>query len=279
MDVTYGPFYYTFPGRAKARVVTMHDLSFFDERFHPRNEVDRSIKLLARMAQECDAIVCCSEATLREFQGRWPKWAHKAVKIYCGVSSIGAPVRRKAISFTDSILAVGTIEPRKNYPTLLDAFERLIDEEGGTVPVLNVVGRMGWMSESVKNRLLALQAAGRCRWIQNASDAQLANAYSEATVFTYLSLCEGFGYPPFEAAYAHCPMVLSRDSSVGEIWSGHARCVDPLDVSAIVDGWKWALGLNGQERQAVVDRQLARAGEFAWTKCISGYIQLFEGLL
>jgi glycosyltransferase involved in cell wall biosynthesis len=107
----------------------------------------------------------------------------------------------------------------------------------------------------------------------------LAEAYAKAGVFTYLSLSEGFGYPPFEAAYARCPMVLSSASSVGEIWSGHARCVDPLDVEGIVAAWKWALSLGGAEREAVVAGQERRAREFTWTRAVNEYLAFWGGLV
>ena len=66
--------------------------------------------------------------------------------------------------------------------------------------------------------------------MQNITDLELARAYQKASLFTYLSLYEGFGYPPFEAAHALVPMVVSSESSVGEIWSGYAKCVKPTDV-------------------------------------------------
>jgi glycosyltransferase involved in cell wall biosynthesis len=231
------------------------------------------------MVHECDGVVCISEATLSEFQSQWPHLAHKGVVIYNGVSAFGTQPSNPRPVPERSILAVGTIEPRKNYPTLLDAFERLAHEQGDMAPVLTVVGNEGWMCDSVAHRLSALQAAGKCRWLRNASDEQLADAYAKAGVFSYLSLSEGFGYPPFEAALARCPMVLSNASSIGEIWFQHAMCVDPLDVEGIVAGWKWALSLNDAEREAVVARQESRAQEFTWSRTVHEYITFWNGLV
>lgn len=278
-DVAFGPFYYSFKSRAQAQVVTMHDLSCFDDRFHPQAKARRTVALVTRMAHECDGVVCVSNATLCEFQGRWPHLAHKAVMIYNGVAAMGAQHSNPQPVRGHSILAVGTIEPRKNYPTLLDAFDRLAHQQGDAAPMLTVVGSLGWMSESVERRLLALQAAGKCRWLRDASDDQLADAYSEATVFTYLSLSEGFGYPPFEAAHAGCPMVLSSASSVGEIWADHARCVDPHDVEGIVAAWKWALSLGDAEREDVVCTQERRAREFTWSRAVNEYVAFWTALV
>jgi glycosyltransferase involved in cell wall biosynthesis len=275
-DVSFGPFYYTFPSRAKARIITVHDLSCFNEQYHPPASARRACIQLTRMVKECDGVVCISYATLCEFQKRWPQFAHKAVMIYCGASDEETKTSKARKAQEHTILAVGTIEPRKNYSTLLDAFERLVNEQGNRAPLLVVVGNLGWMSESVVQRLSALQAAGRCRWLRNASDEQLAEAYGKAGVFTYLSLSEGFGYPPFEAAFARCPMVISSKSSVGEIWSGYAKCVDPLNIEEIMNAWQWALALKPPQREYVVACQEKRAREFTWSRTINEYIAFWK---
>ena len=73
-------------------------------------------------------------------------------------------------------------------------------------------------------------------------------------------------------------MVLSGASSVGEIWSGHARCVDPMDVEGIVAAWKWALSVNGAERESVVAGQERRAQEFTWNRAVNEYMAFWSGL-
>jgi glycosyltransferase involved in cell wall biosynthesis len=258
--------------------MTIHDLSCFHDRFHPSEKAYNTAMLITKQVHECDCVVCISDATLLEFRTRWPHLAGKAVRIYNGVSTMAAQPSPRPV-LKPSILAVGTIEPRKNYNTILDAYERLIHEQGDSAPMLTVIGNVGWMSERVEHRLLALQASGKCRWLKNASDKQLVEAYYEAKIFTYLSLYEGFGYPPFEAAFARCPMVLSSASSVGEIWSGYARCVDPNDVEGIVAAWKWALSLGDAEREAVVAAQERRAHEFTWSRAVNEYITLWNGLV
>jgi len=277
-DVAFGPFYYAFPSRSRVRVVTVHDLSSFNEQYHPPAHAQKVNAQVTRMVHECDGVVCISDTTLKEFGSRWPQLAHKAVMIYNGVSAEATRPSAPRVVSDRSILAVGTLEPRKNYPVLLDAFERLVQRQGAAAPGLTVVGNVGWMSESVERRLLALQSAGKCRWLRHASDEQLAEAYAQAGVFTYLSLSEGFGYPPFEAAFARCPMVLSSASSVGEIWSGHARCVDPLDVDGIVAAWTWALSLGAEARDAVAAGQERRAREFTWARAVTEYAAFWNGL-
>jgi GT2 family glycosyltransferase/glycosyltransferase involved in cell wall biosynthesis len=278
-DIAFGPFLYSFPLRARARVITLHDLSLFNLQYHPTADALKRSAQLTKMVHECDGVVCISNAVYCEFKRRWPYLAHKAVMIYNGVSDFSTRVSAPPTVREHSILAVGTIEPRKNYPTLLDAFERLLHEQGDAAPLLTVVGNKGWLSDHVVQRLTMLEAAGRCRWLQNASDEQLRDAYGRAGVFSFLSLSEGFGYPPFEAALARCPMVLSNASSVGEIWSDYAKCVDPYDVESIVAAWKWAFVLTPPQREAVVARQERRAREFTWSRAVNEYMAFWSSLV
>ena len=93
------------------------------------------------------------------------------------------------------ILAVGTIEPRKNYSRLLDAYEQLRSELGDDSPQLMVVGKAGWMSEAVCSRLTFLGWSWLASVVSTASDAELAQLYRDATMFTYISLYEGLWVP------------------------------------------------------------------------------------
>ena len=279
-DVAHGPFFYVFPSQGRHTLITLHDVSLLDDNFHApeRNRVMR--KMISHQVEKCAAIVCDSRAVLAQVQNQWPQMSNKCHAIYPGVDALNVRAELGPNEIIDpaTILVVGTIEPRKNYSIILDAYEKLLYELPGHKQRLVVVGKAGWMSEAVCKRLAALTSRGLVEWIQNATDADLIKLYQKATVFTYLSVYEGFGYPPFEASYASVPMVVSATSSIGEIWSGYAHCVEPTDVRGIVNGWKWALRLNGRERQAVVEKQKKRTLEFTWQRCVSEYVRLYEAL-
>lgn len=279
-DVAHGLCFYVFPEQGRQTIATMLDASFLDDNYHTGIHNRRMKKLVDKQLDRCDAIVCISHSISIQFQARWPRIAEKVRTIYPGVDALSVPV---VCTRDDSrqpiyILAVGTIEPRKNYSVILDAYEQLRLELGKNAPQLVIVGKEGWMSDFVRNRIMLLEKCNILRWIKNATDDELAVLYQKAYMFTYLSLYEGFGYPPFEAAYANLPMVVSNVSSIGEIWSGYARCVAPTDVRAIVSGWKWALGLRDNEREAVIERQNIRAAEFTWKRCVSEYLKLYADL-
>ena len=281
-QVAHGMFYYAFPGQGRQTVITLHDLSFFRSEFHPAAYRKCQVNTLITTLRRCQAVALISDSMLAEFWKNWPDFAGRVVRIYQGVAApdMPAPLEWQA-DFKGGkplILLVGTVEPRKNYARALDAFEYLLREEGVGAPDMAIVGRSGWMSDTVISRMLALEGSGRFRWVRDADNAALAGLYRRATVFSYLSLYEGFGYPPLEAALAGVPMVLSNASAVGEIWGEHACCVDPGDVGGIVKGWKWALGLEGAGRREVIARQLRRAREFTWTRCVREYVGLYREL-
>ena len=279
-DVAHGPFFYVFPSQGKRTLITLHDTSFLNDSYHTSAHNRAVRKHIAHRLTLYSAIVCDSRAVLLEVQAQWPHVTHQCRVIYPGVGWVSDEVSRPLEHHAGPpyILAVGTIEPRKNYSRLLDAYEQLRSELGDDSPQLMVVGKAGWMSEAVCSRLTSLAGRGWLRWFQTASDAELARLYRDAAMFTYISLYEGFGYPPFEAAYAGIPMVLSNQSSVGEIWSGYAYCVDPTDVRAILAAWKWALGLSPEQARSVADRQYERAIEFSWKRCVSEYVSLYDSL-
>ena len=279
-DIAHGLFYYVFPSQGKSTLITLHDVSFLNDEFHSPKHNEKMLRLITQQVEKCAAVVCDSKSVLLQLQNQWPQMAYKFRAIYLGADGLNreAEANKNYANDVAILLAVGTIEPRKNYATLLDAYQHLRAELGDRSPQLVIVGQTGWMSEEVCCRLATAASRGELRWIQNITDLELARLYQKASLFTYLSLYEGFGYPPFEAAYAQVPMVVSSESSVGEIWSGYTKCVKPTDVGEIISGWKWGLGLAGKERQAVVELQKKRATEFTWKQCVAEYVELYETL-
>jgi glycosyltransferase involved in cell wall biosynthesis len=279
-DVAHGPVYYVFPFQARKAMITLHDLSFLNEAFHIESGRNFRNQTMPTVLANCQAVVCISDTVMEEVRREWPDVHHKCIRIYNGV----APIlnHREHVwtpeSYRPYILAVGTIEPRKNYDRLMDAYTAWLDEDGARTPDLVIVGRQGWLCDATIMRLNTLLRTGKVHWLNNAPDDQLAEYYRHASIFTYLSVYEGFGYPPFEAAFARIPMVLSNMSAVGEIWQGHARCVDPTNVRDILAGWRWAYGLGSEERQYVANNQFARTICFSWERCVTAYLDLYERL-
>jgi glycosyltransferase involved in cell wall biosynthesis len=147
----------------------------------------------------------------------------------------------------DYVLAVGTLEPRKNLPRLAEATRRLGVE-------LRVAGASGWGD-------VPLPPDG-VRTLGRVSDEKLARLYRGARCLAYPSLAEGFGIPIVEAMASGTPVVTSRGGATEEVAGGAAALVDPLDVVSIAAGIEEASAC----RDELVTAGLERARAFSWVE-------------
>jgi glycosyltransferase involved in cell wall biosynthesis len=156
------------------------------------------------------------------------------------------------------LLAVGTIEPRKNYPRLLAAYRRL-KERGVEVPLV-VAGRVGW---AYGDALEELRREPGVRLLGHVDDATLRALYQAAAVLALPSLYEGFGLPLLEAMSEGLPALAGAAGALPGLAGGAALLVDPVDVDAIADGLELLLGDRGlRQRLSAAGRE--RAARFSW---------------
>jgi glycosyltransferase involved in cell wall biosynthesis len=215
-DVLHCP---TFRGPFKSRtplVVTVHDLAVLR---HPEwfNQWTRrySRGAVPRVVEAADRVIAVSERTAEEL---WALLAVPDAKIRVvpnAVEDVFTPEGERAEG--DYVLAVGTLEPRKNLGRIAAA----VDGE------LRVAGARGWGN---------VEPPANVTWLGEVSDEELARLYRGARCLVYASLYEGFGIPVAEALACGCPIVTSRDSPMAEIAGDDAVYVDPYDVESIRDG-------------------------------------------
>jgi glycosyltransferase involved in cell wall biosynthesis len=163
------------------------------------------------------------------------------------------------------LLTVGTREPRKNLPALVEAFTRARPLLPEPWPLL-VVGPAGWGDD--------LAPAPGVVPIGPVAPATLAGLYAGARCVAYVPLYEGFGLPVVEAMAACTPVV----ASVGLLSAGGAALeVDPTDIGAMASGLVAAAG-DDRRRAELVTAGLLRAGELTWHAAARAHVQLWEGL-
>jgi glycosyltransferase involved in cell wall biosynthesis len=223
-------------------VVTVLDLAVLR---HPGmfNQWSRRYSRFAvpRVAQAAAAVITISEFTKSEvvdLLGAPPEKVH-AIPIAVEAPFTADGPRAEG----DYVLAVGTLEPRKNLALVQDAARAL------AVPV-RVVGAEGWGGVKVEG------------WVGRVSDEELAALYRGARCLVYPSLYEGFGLPVLEAMACGTPVVTSRGGATEEVAGGAAVLVDPMDSVAIAAGIKEALA-RSDELQL---KGLARALAFSWDR-------------
>ena len=167
------------------------------------------------------------------------------------------------------ILAVGTVEPRKNYPRLLAAYRSLRSRPGAPpmvvgrragVPQLVIAGRPGW---AYGDTLRKIQAEPGVRYLGHVDEPTLAALYESAAVLAFPSLYEGFGLPLLEAMARGVPAVISKSGALPELAHGSAIEVDAEDVDAIAGALEKLLS-DAALRTTLGAAGMRRAAEFTW---------------
>ncbi len=233
----------TFRGPLRSPVpftVTLHDLALVRHpELFPRWHRVSGRAGLGRVARAADRVLAVSEFTKREAVELLGLPEQRVTVIGNAVEPVFSPDGPAAKG--DYVLAVGTLEPRKNLRRVAEAAARAGVE-------LRVVGAPGWGG---------IETAG---WVGEVSDDALAALYRGARALVLPSLYEGFGIPVLEAMACGTPVVTSAGGATEEVAGGAAVLVDPLDVDAIATGIEEAAARH-QELRAL---GLVRAKDYSW---------------
>ncbi|MGZ4302980.1 MAG: glycosyltransferase family 4 protein [Gaiellaceae bacterium] len=255
-DVLHCP---TYRGPTRARVplvVTVHDLAVFR---HPEafNRWTRaySPRVVPRVLAAAQRVIAVSEFTRQELIEllRVPDEKIRVVPNAVGdeFTNVGEAAEG------DYVLAVGTLEPRKNLARLVEAVQRTKRE-------LRVVGARGWGGVEV--------GGNGVRWLGEVSDKELARLYRGAACVAYPSLYEGFGIPVLEAMACGAPVVTARGTAMEEVADGAAVLVDARDPAEIAAGIERA----ATDRDELVVRGLERASQFRWDAVAAATVQVYR---
>lgn len=243
VDVFHGP-HYTMPEIAKTpKVVTVHDLTFFDHpEWHERVKVSfftRAIKVAAKLA---DAVICVSAPTGRRLQELLEPAAAVHV-IPHGVDhdkfrpdDVDGTDREQlaSIGVQGRYLAfVGTLEPRKNVAALVQAFDRVAGDLDDVTLV--IAGGSGWANEQFERAYAASPFRKRIVRTGYLDDAVLPPLMRNAAAVVYPALEEGFGLPALEALACGTIAVTTAGSVMDEIAEGAAVTVPAGDTGALAD--------------------------------------------
>lgn len=218
---------------------------------------------ITRAVKRADAFLCISEATRTEFLERFPQSAGRTYVTPLAADPRFARRQQAADIGRPYVLAVGTLEPRKNLVRLIEAWAAL-PESVRRDHQLALVGPVGW---DVEATLATARARPQdVKLLGYVDDDRLAALYAGCAAFAYPSLHEGFGLPVLEAMSAGAPVITSNVSSLPEVAGDAALLVDPLDVEAISAALETMLtdgGLSERLRSA----GHKRAREFSWDRC------------
>jgi glycosyltransferase involved in cell wall biosynthesis len=248
------------PSRTGARVVTIHDLDFLDHPERTRREIRRDYPALAPVhARAADRIVTVSQFTASEVERRLDVERSRIV-----VCPPGAPdwTPRPAPVLDGPILFVGTLEPRKNAGTLLDAYARLRSFVP-TAPRLALAGHAPESAEGLLRRISEPPLAGHVEHLGYVSGTQRQDLYRGASMLVLPSLLEGFGLPVLEAMTAGVPVIVSDRGALPEVAGNAGQIVPAEDAEALASAMAAYLRDPGMAAAAAA-RGIAQAGRYSW---------------
>ena len=252
------------------------DMVAFDPALRPqrRSGVIERATLRPAVARSA-ALIAISQATADDLVARYPAARGKTVVApLAAAPALANPAATLPDGVPESgfILAVGTLEPRKNLPRLVAAYRRLPAALRDAHPLV-VTGRLGW---DTGETVAALDSLGS-RAIRTGfvPDEQLALLYRRCALFAYPSLGEGFGLPVLEAMAAGAPVLTSDRSSLPEVGGDAAAYCDPTDEAAIAAALR-ALLEDPARRAQLAAAGPARAAGFSWDQTARIVLETLE---
>lgn len=273
------------PMRGVPTVLTVHDLIY---RLFPAHHkrlnfwyLNAAMPLYVRRA---DAIIAVSESTKRDLIRLYGIPAEKVTVIYEAASPVFHPQPPEHVAAVRAryglperyLLTVGTIEPRKNLPRLVEALAALRLD----MPDLKLVvaGAKGWLFEGFFEAIERHDQGQAVVLPGYIADDDLPALYAGAEVVVQPSLYEGFGLPVLEAMACGAPVACSRTSSLGEIAGQAALTFDPLNVEEMAEVIRRLLA-DADLRERLRHKGLAHAANFSWGKAARETWAVYERLM
>ena len=276
VDVAHSPNFMAPPTRRAAAVATVHDLTFIR---HPEwcttDTVDWFPPLIAAAVARGAWIHTVSDAVRDEVCEAFvvdPERVRTVPNAVDPLPEVPSGTGRRIAGTDRYLLALGTIEPRKNLGRLVAAFDLVAAAD----PDLRLVvaGSPGWGTDDFDAALAASphkERIIRTGWVDPESRAGLLR---DATGLTYVSLYEGFGIPPLEAMSVGTPVVASSVPALRETCADAAEFVDPLDVDAIAAGLAAVTG-DSTRASALAAAGNRRVRDFSWDATAQGLRTLY----
>ncbi len=285
IDVLHSP-HYTMPRGARIPVVvTMHDMFFFTHpQWHERSKVMFFRHAIKRSMAHADAVIAVSQFTADAIRERFPEREVMVIphgvdhdRFRCGdeyVETDHATLELLEIP-RRYILSVGTIEPRKNIPTLIRAFDDIANRDSSISLV--IAGTRGWQSESFDQALRAAKHRNRIIVTGYVADNAIPALLRNARVVAYPAFAEGFGLPALESLACGAPLVTTKGSAMEEVCGDAACYVNPDDDI----GMSCAIArLLEDQTYAETFRAIGpvRSQQYTWEKSYAAHRELYEKL-
>ena len=282
-DIYHFPNFIIPPLRKGKALVTIHDMAFL--RF-PQYAEDNNRKYLEASipdtVRRADAILTVSRFSAGEICELLHVEPDRVHSVYHGISaeftrpddaSIQAVLARHRIE-KPYILTVGTVEPRKNIPFLIEVFENLKSYDGQLV----IAGMPGWKYGPILDRMRQSRCARRIRYVEYVPNDDLPSLYGGAELFVLTSFYEGFGFPPIEAMACGTPVISSSGGALPEVLGTGAVILEDFNLDRWITQVERLLS-DSNRRQELVAAGRIQAARYSWTQAALDTWKVYSSLV
>lgn len=267
-------------------LLTVHDLSFVHYSYTFTPALTKYLnRVVPWSVSRAEHILADSEATRNDLLAVWKVHPDKVSVLYSGVDQMFAPVTDKKVLLRvrqkynlgdrPYLFSTGTVQPRKNYQMLIRAFASAAEVYPHN---LVIAGRMGWMYEQVIAEVTRQGLDGRVMFLGFVADDDLPALYSDAELFVFPSLYEGFGLPLLEAMACGVTVLSSDASCLPEVAGDAALLLPPQGEKQWSDAMQTLLA-EPINRTKLVAAGFRRARQFRWKKSAKQLLGIYERLL
>lgn len=275
-DVFFAPAHYIPRYCPRPVVVTIHDLSYF---YYPDEFLKKDLYKLTNWTEKAvdraSKIIAVSKNTKKDILKYYHPDESKIEVIYNGYERKATKTTQPMMIKKPFILYNGTIQPRKNIITLVDAFSKFQIN----YPDFNLIlaGKKGWLYEETLEHIKKLGLSDKVSAPGYIPDEELNYLYKNAFCFVMPSLYEGFGIPVLEAMSHQCPVVSSFASSLPEIGGEACLYFDPKSSENLYDKLV-ELKENPSLRKSLVQKGKERIKMFSWKNCTRATLDLLASI-
>lgn len=285
LDIFHSPDFIPPLWGGRRHIITIHDLNFL---YFPQFLTSESLRYYGGQIEwavnHADHISADSEVTRQDLIDKLKVPPEKVTTIHLAANPLyKRPYSQDEIDQTlrqfnlphGFILAVGTLEPRKNYPMLIEAYGQLRRETAVDLPLV-IVGGKGWIYDEIFETIEALGLTKHVHHLMGVFDEQLAHLYQAAGVLVTPSIYEGFGLPALEAMTSGCPVIVSDRGSLPEIVGQNGVIIPTTtDITAWAEAILHMLS-DSAFRQQQIEYGRQQAQNFSWQRAAQQTLALYR---
>jgi len=287
-DILHCPDYLIPPTLNKNIILTIHDLAFIRfPKFNFEWFIKKYTREVKKNAQISKKIIADSKSTKNDIIRFFKIDSRKVDVVHLAADKtfrtltadrIDKNILKKYKIDKKYILSVGTIEPRKNFITLIKAFNHIKQKKADFSYKLVIAGRTGWKSEDTYLERENSPYREDILFTGRVPNRDLVQIYNQAELFVYPSLFEGFGLPPLEAMSCGLPVIASDTSSLKEVIGNAGILVSPGDNIELQKQILHALE-NEEIKEELKRKSLIRAKKFSWIDTARKTLEIYNKII